>query len=630
MTAAAAIDDYDTRIPLPDGYVNRQNALVISATAVETFKLCNRKWWLRFWRDVPTPHNPATHLGTVLHAVCERWLLAEPSEVVECYPEGWDATLSPAEGALVKQLVTYAITEGILVRQPGRRVEMDFMRRLGIIGGLTVFVRGTMDLVVEPDLIEDHKTCKRAKYIKSAKALGKSDQPLIYANELLAQLRESKKPQPARITIQNNYFNKETGKVKKVVAVSRIDGLPGLTRQEIAEYWHDLHGVAEQIAATAKTTHRWQDIPDPLKIADACNAFGGCPYRPICGKRKSVEQFIYHINKQNEEHMGVLSKRIAQAGPQGIPPAGPVTINGSVPEAPKPAAKPAPKSKIVEKAPVEDTREWFISLPDGTMPGLFMVEQIQEMLNEHATDLDLNLAGTEDWKPASTFGFTIPAEPITEEEETGDSADSRRKAPWYKEGCTACSGNPTPGFASNGAVCRVCESLYGKAVSTIYKVWQNENATEPQDKAMWSELPKLEAKPAAKPVTKIIEAQPKEHALPDAPGVDITKEMGEHESMTVNGFTLCIGCSPTRLAGVRTIHIEDLLHAHGSGVAEAAGVTSYYRLNAFDRRDKLGEVAAEIAGDLKDTVLLVGTRSPDVDALVVALKPFADSIFETL
>lgn len=120
--------------------------LVTSATQIETFLLCKRKWWLKKVRRLEDPTTKSQAFGTVLHSVNERYLRAdalgrdEKGNLVDLYPPGWtkavkrhpqdeddhDGEVSPAEASVIKTLVAEAINSGILERIEERVIEHEF------------------------------------------------------------------------------------------------------------------------------------------------------------------------------------------------------------------------------------------------------------------------------------------------------------------------------------------------------------------------------------------------------------------------------------------------------------------------------------------------------------------------
>ena len=78
------------------------------------------------------------------------------------------------------------------------------------------------------------------------------------------------------------------------------------------------------------------------------------------------------------------------------------------------------------------------------------------------------------------------------------------------------------------------------------------------------------------------------------------------------------------------IFLHDVLHRLGLDMATASGASSYYALNAFERRDALVQAVSTIVGDFGADILTAPhpNGNPDLKALVDALRPHAGMIIE--
>jgi hypothetical protein len=241
--------------------------------------------------------------GTVIHAVCERYLLADDTgrdsdgEPVELYPDGWGSvtdkkgkrTISPVSADLIKRLVAKAIEEGILERRPEREVEKWFEREL--IPGVTMV--GKIDMVL-PGEIQDHKSTKAMKWAKSEKRdspnyLGKSLQMLDYAHEALVV-----DPNLEVVRLRHNVFCKDPERP----IVRKVDVT--VTRAEVMANWQRLMKLAWEMQVLDHqelSADQWEEVPGPSE-PDACEAFGGCPFLRICTKVDTPEQYRKRTDKQ--------------------------------------------------------------------------------------------------------------------------------------------------------------------------------------------------------------------------------------------------------------------------------------------------------------------------------------------
>lgn len=277
----------------------------ISASQDETFTRCKRNWWFAYPQRLPSIAKGDLDFGSVIHNVCERYLLAddtgrnEEGEPVELYPDGWDSvedkkgkrTIPPVNADLIKRLVKKAIEEGILERRPDRKVEQWFSRDL--IPGVKMV--GKIDMIL-PGEIQDHKSTKAMKWAKSEKKdsphyLGDSLQMLDYAHEALVVA-----PNLETVRLRHNVFCKDPAQP----IVRKVDVT--VTRAVVMANWQRLKKVAWEMQVLTQQeipAAGWKDVPGPQEPG-ACEAFGGCPYVRICGGVDTPERYAKRTNAQIE------------------------------------------------------------------------------------------------------------------------------------------------------------------------------------------------------------------------------------------------------------------------------------------------------------------------------------------
>ena len=300
----------------------------ISASQDELYTRCKRAWWLSYPHRMPSVAKGDLDFGTVIHNVCERYLLADdtgrvplPPESerqvgdhivvwiagplagqpagrpVDLYPASWDSvedkkgkrTIAPISADLIKRLVAKAIDEGILERRPDREVEKWFEREL--IPGVTMV--GKIDMLL-PGEVQDHKSTKAMKWAKSEKKdspnyLGKSLQMLDYAHEALVA-----DPNLEAVRLRHNVFCKDPEKP----VVRKVDVT--VTRAEVAGNWQRLmkQGWEMQVLDHQELpADQWADVQGPSE-PDACEAFGGCPFLRICAGADTPAQYKKRTDKQ--------------------------------------------------------------------------------------------------------------------------------------------------------------------------------------------------------------------------------------------------------------------------------------------------------------------------------------------
>ena len=305
--------------------------LQLSASQIETYRDCHRKWWLDKVRKLPTRSSHSQVFGTVVHSVIERFLLADDlgrdtatGLPVNLYPTDWhvakdrwgkkceakdcgprcgachgtgllcEGAISPMEQDDVKRLIASAIENGVLERLPGRRVEAGFTRTIlkhdcpacagveapfeggkclkckGDGKGTTVTLTGFVDVLFR-DQVQDHKTTSAMRWAKSPAALQKNTQMLIYAYEALEQAKARGEPLPATIILRHNVYCAKENKVRKTET--------SVSREAVETHWSQVLRDCAHMVELRDIADTWHDIKEPDNPATVCNAYGGCPFR---------------------------------------------------------------------------------------------------------------------------------------------------------------------------------------------------------------------------------------------------------------------------------------------------------------------------------------------------------------
>lgn len=259
----------------------------ISATQLSTLldpeAGCGRKWWFSYKRKVPVFKRNYFGVGSVLHGCCERYLLGNDDP----FTEGWDIDpdtkqrIAPSHAGLVKKLVEKGIEAGYLERRPGQLVEQWFSLP---VEGVTLV--GKKD-VESPARIEDHKTSKNIRYLKSKEKLRKDLQLLIYAYELLCKSRKRGELDPRIITLAHNQFITDPGEPE----VRRREA--EVTPEEVDGFWNNVVRPGVRKIIELSTVEDPWTIPDPDKRA--CQAYGGCPFLTMCSGSEDILTYSARI-----------------------------------------------------------------------------------------------------------------------------------------------------------------------------------------------------------------------------------------------------------------------------------------------------------------------------------------------
>lgn len=580
----------------------------VSPTQIETYRLCARKYRFRFLDNLPQVRKLQHSFGTILHSAAERFLKSE-----ELWPLGWDVDketqerLEPSEAALIQVLITEGINNGILERRPNGRVEQWI--RLPV-EGTGKKLRGLIDYVTEVR-VEDHKSSKSAKYLKSAKALKKDVQMMSYAKWLLEVYREQGRKPPATLTVAHNQFIKDY----EAPATKRVEA--EVTPAEIDEFWRD------EVVETVKAMEITEKVENPFDIPDpppsACNAYGGCDYCSICGGQETPLQFKKRIstmldsNDQTQNSpmttpQDFLSRRKKTAPAAEAAPASPPAIN---PPAPAPA--PAKAAEPAAAAPTMTTNEippwahhscqlcsrsptpgWNIN--KGRPCKICLATTRYDM-----TDIQWDLDGDGSirwWRKGEQIAEK--AAPAVEDKGTKTlySADDL-----YQSIRKAQNEDEILGLIQQAE--QVLEENDLEIFRTVAKARLQELAGQVSTDPIEPPPPEAEKPAPVAEKPKKAKAAPKAEAAP-APKAE--------------GLVLLIGCAPLSWPGMTVVFAETVLN----------NLEGYWDNHAaFDRREKLRN-AIRTTGDLvksmAGTVIVQQGRDPDVDNLMSSLLPYASIV----
>jgi hypothetical protein len=620
----------------------------ISATQDETFTRCKRLWWFLYPQRMKQVMKGDLDFGTVIHEVCERYLLADdtgrvphpPSfhglvwlegplkgqlfgDEVELYPTGWATvddkkgkrSIPPSSQDTIKRLVAKAIETGKLQRSPDRSIEHRIERE--VIPGITMI--GKIDVKL-PGEIQDHKSTSSMHWAKSEDPkhwnyLGKSLQMLDYAYEIFCE-----EPETEEIRLRHNVFCKDPAKP----AVRNVDTT--VSRAVVQGNWRRLQkqaAVMRDLAEQGLEPDDWAQVEGPSQ-KDACGAYGGCPFRAVCSKLEPLQTYILRTEKQLENPV------ISQPS---------VTWEDKWDTLSQTATSTPAGRDNVDLFEQLAARKAASSSGEAPAPADIAID---------GSALDTALVGT------STFN---------------DSGTATDAPPWANPNCAACGGK---GLNTKGSPCRICDATSKKAgglQSIDFKMGTDgagnvtwtakdgssegsapiaEETVEPkaQEKILLPEDPLDSTPPETEPVKDVVgkmkesleEAQEEVEApvvakalkelVPEMPRKEKPKAAPRKRGRRKIGYMIYIDCMPI---GVETVAIETLFTAMSAELAEQQKVESYFDLDVFKRREAFSRVIDPDYAAERFNKLHVVVRNPQgapdirafVDAIVSASPPGA-------
>lgn len=606
--------------------------LVVSASQVETWDDCRRKWWFSKVHRLPELDKGFQIYGNVIHAVADRFFGADDlgydrktGKPVDLFPAGWEksydrgatpkylGTITPQEQAQIKLLVRKAIEEGVWVRTPGREPEASFFRKVTD----RIAIIGYIDLML-PDAVHDHKSTKNMSYAKSANDLPTNTQLLIYAKECFDRADEQGRRLDT-VTVRHNTFSKDPAN-PVVRAVSNT-----VTREQVMKFWAGVVERSKEMRKLKKAgvaAEAWFGVAGP-KDKKTCEAYGGCAFRTICGKVETPEKYRARIalaQKAQQEgastlttgtnDMGIFDKMKSSGGAPATKPATP---------APAPAAA-APKAPATATAPSKEQAEAKGLHPD-------------QVAAPWARETDKSCGGkglTKQGKPCRVCDTFNKKEGKPTSADWDIATDNDGRITWTPKGGGATGS--TPAVQAPKVVDRTTA----------------ENAPAPQAPAPAQEAQAAPAAtPAAQPTGGASKLRRGRKAAAEAPEVapEATPEVpaddnqqGEALEPTdatgsaargrkPQGFTLLINALPERAKTTGVICLDQVFAEVGAELAKAMGAESYFALDAYKRRDWLAMRAAQIVEPFGSKIVTAVGSSPDFLEFLTAIKPYASYVY---
>ncbi|CAK0762291.1 hypothetical protein CCP3SC1AL1_3080002 [Gammaproteobacteria bacterium] len=618
--------------------------LITSASDIEAadpeIAGCYRKWWLKKIAKLPEPPKESSTFGDVIHAVCERYLLADENGnrngvPVELYPEGWERPVNRFTGepskesvgleeqALIKALISKAISEGVLMRVAGRQIEKR-ISKFPILEG--VLLNGFIDLL-EPGAIRDHKSTKDMKWAKSAKrnakeSLYNNDQLMVYGYWYYVEGGYDKtKP----LTFSHQYFVKSQDN-------------PHVEKREVQVTWAEVEAFHRgrlapvmEMMLVYRDAAKLEDIPLPRDVAASCRKFGGCPFTRICTEQETVNEYRKRVEAQLAGKDNTNYTQLAEGLPGGEKKMATNPMMEKI--------KAMQAAKRGESAP-ETAKEQFKALTAEKQPA------------------------TEEQKP--TAPVSDPSRLVM--------VSNKPRAPWHHAKCKSCIDNDVLGMNSKGTLpCKICDMFTkkdGGKTSDDYKWKAGEGTLTVTDKETCAVVMSngvsepVTAKEVIAPVVEPVKAQelldaptPKPVVKAEEPKAEPVKapvaeqEAPEPSAETVfedlevtterEKFSLLIGCavieSKVRGGGKLgspscRVTAEELLILVETEMSRIMGVPGWAKLNSFERREAVTLYSKPIAELLGASTLTVARlpRASLLEAVVMGIRPYAGQVIQAL
>ena len=251
----------------------------LSASQIETFRSCQRKWAWDKIAGVPREASPSAILGSAVHKQLETYLLGGEIDFTN------DAGYIAASG--IEHLPKPPLTK--------KEVECEF-HFAGPSGNTYL---GYKDIEI-PGTIYDHKSTKDFKWAKTPEELRTNVQAVLYATDYFRN-------HPAEKDVALKWVYYSTSKVRKSeLRETRVD------QDHTWKQFLEIEKTAEEMSIVQDAfDHKIYTTPLELPpTLDHCSAYGGCPFQGQCniGPFDKLQSHLSHVEQEKERNMNPLLK----------------------------------------------------------------------------------------------------------------------------------------------------------------------------------------------------------------------------------------------------------------------------------------------------------------------------------
>jgi CRISPR/Cas system-associated exonuclease Cas4 (RecB family) len=552
-----------------------------SPSQVDTFTLCNRKWWFNKIMGLEIPPHPSAVIGSAMHAELETYL-----------EHGDPKVLGPIARAGLE-----------LLPKPGTVIIEHDIGPLGLTaGGLPALGRiDCLDLRSEPPEVLDHKSIGDLKWAKTSDELAKNVQMNVYARATTVELERMGVPTPERVKVSHiAYQTKGRNVAQKTSAL--------LTQEQIEKTWKHIDATVREMRDVSSTLS--PDRVTPTK--SACDAFGGCHFRDRCKALQATARISTPIPTPGETPMpdpkanpllarlGVRTKAASEA------PAAPA------PETPAPAAAApvasAGKASVLsrlrtaaENPPVTST----VLPPDApTDPEVAAVIAAEEAAEAAAV-------ATKDAETAAKAAAKVATKTAT------DEASDKTRRPR----------NALPRMMALGYTSADVSAFDNATLHAILdgKVQKGEEIPENAPAEAVEAAPALVVAPVAATVSPEAPVLPSPAPAPAEPPPVPVPTSAPAAMVSGGGLVLYIDCRPVK-GNAQPVDLTDLLAPLMRAVASDAGV-DHYTMVPYGQGP--ARVAALVARNpWTEGVLFADSRAPATQAVLEVIRPYATVIVQ--
>ncbi|MGL4255595.1 MAG: PD-(D/E)XK nuclease family protein, partial [Microbacterium sp.] len=287
----------------------------VSASQIDTYLDCNRKWGWRYLDGIETPSAPSAELGSRVHAILEDWLqFARPPNYDEVFRAG-DKEWYP--GRIAMEAIPLLPPPG-----PHLIVERQFKLKHWV---------GRIDLTYlagpSHPVVMDHKTTSNLAYAKTPADLLGDPQANLYAAVAFHEL-----PHAKHVDLAWTYML-----TSKPYRAKRVH--LRVVREQVSSMMQVYDEIATDMLTLRQSNKRARDLPYNV---ETCQKYGGCPHISRC-QLSSEELMRAKMTQELNLIEKIAAAKAAAARAAGTPEAAlpPPMIPPQIPQA-APPPPPAP------------------------------------------------------------------------------------------------------------------------------------------------------------------------------------------------------------------------------------------------------------------------------------------------
>lgn len=223
-----------------------------SASQVDTFQSCHRKWWFNKILGLEIPQHPSAAIGSAVHAELEGYLTGE---------HGVDKL-----GPIARMALPFAPRpETVYVERSIEDLKLE-AAGLPALGYIDV-----LNLKDDPPEVLDWKTTSSFQWAKTADDLLRNVQMTVYAKATHAMFDQLGLAPPEAVRVTHvALLTKAPHEARRTTAL--------MDRATMETNWAHV----ERTVGEMKTVARAQTPDKVAPTKSSCSAYGGCPFRSRC------------------------------------------------------------------------------------------------------------------------------------------------------------------------------------------------------------------------------------------------------------------------------------------------------------------------------------------------------------